>query len=268
MDWRPPLVDLVVLTLLTLGILARTRSSLGVPLLHLSCFLILLVDQTPLHRLLPAAMLHHDPSPAVTTVLGLLLAGQWVGVVSGWRPTRDSLKRGLWPSTLLVVTTLALWQYLEVKADNVLQHLGKREGLAMEERLASEFSDVLHSLQQLQVFLAHASPPPDAGHWQQLTEPLEQHFPYLTSLDLERHQDTGPTLGQEFGPDHRSGISSGVNDAFGSGHDSGLASEPGKTRVVHTDEPSAQVSVAPRPAGAPSPAPDGDTAHVSALPPR
>ncbi|MBR9771709.1 MAG: diguanylate cyclase [Gammaproteobacteria bacterium] len=182
LDWRPPLVELVVLTLLTLGILARTRSSLGVPLLHMSCLLLLLLDQTPLHHWLPSAALLHAHSLTVTAVLGLLLAGQWVGVVSGWRPTRDSLRRGLWPSTLLVVMTLALWQYLEIQADGELQYLGQREGRAMEERLASEFNDFRHSLQHLQVFLEQSPLPPSTERWQHLTRPLRDHFPYLATL--------------------------------------------------------------------------------------
>lgn len=224
LDWRPPLVELVVLTLLTLGILARTRSSLGVPLLHMSCLLLLLLDQTPLHRWLPSAALLHAHSLTVTAVLGLLLAGQWVGVVSGWRPTRDSLRRGLWPSTLLVVMTLALWQYLELQADDELQHLGQREGRAMEERLASEFNDVLHSLQQLRAFLSQSPVPLGSERWQQLTEPLEHHFPYLTSLHLEGLQNTG------------------------SGSESRLEgkSEPSTTTVHRTDSPPTRVFLEPR----------------------
>ncbi|WP_442487658.1 GGDEF domain-containing protein [Halomonas litopenaei] len=230
LDWRPPLVELLVLTLLTLGVLARTRSSLGVPLLHMSCFLLLLLDQTPLHHWLPSAALPHDHSLIVTAILGLLLAGQWVGVVSGWRPTRDSLRRGLWPSTLLVVTTLVLWQYLEIQADNALQHLGRREGRAMEERLASEFNDVLHSLQQLQVFLAQSPVPLDSERGKQLTEPLEHHFPYLTALHLEGLQSTG------------------------SGSRSGFQSEPSPATARRTDSRPPRVVLEPRLAADASPA--------------
>ena len=231
LDWRPPLVELVMLTLLTLGILARTRSSLGVPLLHMSCLLMLLLDQTPLHRWLPSAALLHAHSLTVTAVLGLLLAGQWVGVVSGWRPTRDSLRRGLWPSTLLVVMTLALWQYLELQADDELQNLGQREGRAMEERLASEFNDVLHSLQQLRVFLSQSPVPLSSERWQQLTEPLEHHFPYLTSLHLEGLKNTGS------GPESRSRVKAGGQ--------SGVKSEP-TTTVHHRDSPPPRVLPEPR----------------------
>lgn len=179
-DWRPPLLTLMCLSLLNLSLLTRTRANLGAPLLMGTAGLALLAQ-----LLMP----HPSPGPLALSAGGAMLAAQaclllaqLVDSLGGWRTSRHSILRALWPSLLLAALTLTLWyqqhQATERRQQQEIADLGQR----LAHRLSAEIDDHLAAMRRFAASWHWMNGPPSADQWAYQAELYHRDFPYLLNI--------------------------------------------------------------------------------------
>ncbi|MGQ7246589.1 diguanylate cyclase [Halomonas sp. V046] len=184
LDWRPALLELLVMLTLSLGLLARTRSSLGVPLLQALSALLLVLDQMTLSRWIPSSPLLNSHDIPLSLVLALLVIAQFIGVVKGWQHTATSITRGLWPSLCLVMATLWLWQIQESQADRALVAKGTKEAAAMARGLSLELASHQEAMRRFAAIWGLYAQTPSRRHWRQMARLYHRDFHYLLNLEF------------------------------------------------------------------------------------
>lgn len=179
-DWRPPLLVVATLTLLALGPLTRTRANLGAPLLLASAALGLagqLLEHAHAHALLP-----QTTNGVRTIALACLLAGQFVDTLGGWRATRGSVHRALWPSLLLALLAMGFWHHQRTLSDHQLRTEVEAQGQRLADRLSDEIGAHLAAMQRFAASWEwHEAPPPDA-RWQRQAALYHRDFGYFLNI--------------------------------------------------------------------------------------
>ncbi|WP_016853600.1 sensor domain-containing diguanylate cyclase [Halomonas smyrnensis] len=179
-DWRPPLLTLMCLSLLNLSLLTRTRANLGAPLLMGTAGLALLAQ-----LLVP----HPSPGPLALSAGGAMLAAQaclllaqLVDSLGGWRTSRLSILRALWPSLLLAALTLTLWYQQHQATDRRQQQEIADLGQRLAHRLSAEIDDHLAAMRRFAASWHWMNGPPSADQWAYQAELYHRDFPYLLNI--------------------------------------------------------------------------------------
>ncbi len=179
-DWRPPLLVLLCLALLSLGLLTRTRANLGAPLLMGGAALALLAQ---------ALMPHPDPGLLALTAggpliaaQGCLLLGQLVDIAGGWRVSRRSILKALWPSLLLAALTLGLWHHQHRLTDRQQQADLADQGQRLADQLRTEIDAHLAAMRRFAASWRWQDGPPPADRWASRAELYHRDFRYLLNI--------------------------------------------------------------------------------------
>lgn len=181
-NWRPPLLELAALITLTLGLLARTRANLGVPLLQVLTALLLLMDAT-------LQVMGNDFAPLVRrgnlytdSLLTLLLLAQFIGVVHGWQHARNSLIRALWPSTILAMASIAFWYQQSHLADSELQQSVNARYQRMAEQMTAEINTHVTTMRRFSNIWSILDRPPQSEEWRTLAGHYYRDFRYFLNI--------------------------------------------------------------------------------------
>ncbi|MCK2184739.1 GGDEF domain-containing protein [Halomonas getboli] len=179
-DWRPPLLTLLCLSLLDLALLARTRANLGAPLLMGGAGLALIAQLLVPH---PAAgLLALAGGVPLIAAQACLLLGQLVDVLGGWRTSRRSIAKALWPSLLLVALTLALWYSQHQTLDRQQRQESAEQGQRLADQLTAEFDDHLAAMRRFAASWRWQDGTPSADQWAYRAELYRRDFRYLLNI--------------------------------------------------------------------------------------
>ncbi|MBB3141025.1 GGDEF domain-containing protein [Halomonas organivorans] len=179
-DWRPPLLVMLCLTLLGLVLLVRTRANLGAPLLLGVAALSLVgqaIEQVHDHDLLPLTA-----NGPVFVAQACLLLGQSVDILGGWRASRGSIQRALWPSLLLALLTLALWHHQREADELRLRADIEAQGQRLAGRLSSEINAHLAAMRRFTASWSWRDSPPTATQWAHQAELYHHDFRYFLNI--------------------------------------------------------------------------------------
>ncbi|GHE20827.1 sensor domain-containing diguanylate cyclase [Halomonas urumqiensis] len=179
-DWRPPLLITLCLGTLCLSLLVRTRASLGAPLLLGMTGMLLVVQLIGWNTrptLLPLA-----GAPLEQAVLWLLLVAQLARVSVGWRVTRPSIQRALWPSLALTLLTILFWHQQMTLSERELRTQTQQQGQRMAEQLSREIDEHLAAMRRFTHIWRLTDTPPNAAQWQRQAAPYQQDFRYFLNI--------------------------------------------------------------------------------------
>ncbi|GEK72820.1 MULTISPECIES: GGDEF domain-containing protein [Halomonas] len=179
-DWRPPLLMLLCLGLLNLSLLTRTRANLGAPLLMGTAGLALLAQLLAPHP--TDGPLALSPDGPLLAAQACLLLAQLVDILGGWRTSRNSILRALWPSLLLATLTMGLWYHQHRDADRQQQQAIAELGQRLGQRLSDEIDDHLAAMRRFAASWRWQDAPPSADQWAYQAELYHQDFPYLLNI--------------------------------------------------------------------------------------
>lgn len=179
-DWRPPLLVMLCLTLLGLVLLARTRANLGAPLLLGVAALSLVgqgLERAHAHQLLP--LIADGP---VFVAQACLLLGQAIDILGGWRATRGSVQRALWPSLLLALLTVTLWHHQREVDEHRLRAEIVTQGQRQADRLSAEIDAHLAAMRRFAAAWRWRDTPPTAPQWAHQAELYHRDFHYFLNI--------------------------------------------------------------------------------------
>ncbi|XKE44855.1 diguanylate cyclase [Halomonas organivorans] len=179
-DWRPPLLVMVSLTLLGLGLHSRTRANLGAPLL-LATTGLALAGQALEHRHGHSLLAMAAPWPVIGAQACLLLA-QLIDALGGWRVTRGSIRRALWPSLLLVLIVLVFWHHQKVLVEHTLKAGVQAQGQRLADRLTGEIDAHLAAMRRFGASWEWLDAPPSTERWARQASLYHRDFRYFLNI--------------------------------------------------------------------------------------
>ncbi|MGQ7246588.1 diguanylate cyclase [Halomonas sp. V046] len=181
-DLRPPLTELFALMALTASLLVRTRASLGAPLLQALALMMLISDAAMLATDTLVSPQNLAGNPATLTILALLLAAQFLGVMAGWRHSRASLVRSLVPALALAIIASLFWNYLRLQTDHQLYAETRLEYQRVAGRLSSEVAAHLSAMRRFASFWGLLGRAPRPAEWRRQAELYYQDFRYFLNI--------------------------------------------------------------------------------------
>lgn len=181
-SWRAPLLTTLCLQLLALSLVFRRQVHIGAPFL-LTATLCLLAMQL-IERLFPLAntpLLHYTSGLTTLVSIGLLLTWQYAQAKPDWQ-CKQYLPCALWPSALLVLITLILWQQQHRQTERVLHTMSAAEGQQLATQLTQEIAAQRQAMRRFAHFWTLLDSPPDNTQWTQQASVYHADFRYFLNI--------------------------------------------------------------------------------------
>lgn len=179
-DWRPPLLVILCLSMLIASLLVRTRANLGSPqLLAMTAILLVMQGVETWHA---TNLLSLTGSALEQAALWSLLAAQLSGVAVNWRGHLPGLKRALPAGVLLACLTLLFWHQQKTLVEGNLHAETEARSQRLAESLSLEIRDHLQAMQRFANSWQLQDSLPTEGQWARQAAPYHQDFQYFLNI--------------------------------------------------------------------------------------